>query len=161
MRRSSVLIRVNKEAELSVDFFLCKSETAEHMLLKLGVGDSYRAGGNFDTVQDEVVALCSYLSGVAVYIFKAFVERHCEGMVHSEPCSALFIPLEERKFRYPEEVVPVGDNAELLCHHLSERAESGKSYAVLVRNDKSNVSLYTADFCHDSFKLSLSHELGE
>ena len=41
---STVLIRINEEAELLVDLFLCKSEAVKHLLLKLIVCDTDRAG---------------------------------------------------------------------------------------------------------------------
>ena len=162
MRRRSVLVRLYQEAELCLYLLVGKTQRAEHVLLKLAVGYSHRAGKKLYAVHYKVIALCPHVRGVGVKVFKAFVQRHGERVVHRVPASGLLVILKERELDYPQKVVLVGgDDVHLLGCYQPERAESGQNDIVFVRHDEHHVALLGTEAVYYRVKLSVLEELRE
>ena len=162
VRRSAVLVRFDKEAELGLDLLVGELEGAEHLLLQLIVGDADGAGAELGAVEGQVIGLGDHLAGVALEILQALLARHGEGMVHRDPLAALLVLLNEREVHDPEEVIRVlRDQVELATQLQTQRTEHRERDAVLVGDDEDHVALLGAEDGEDALEVALAEELAE
>ncbi len=125
VRRCGILIGVYQKTEFRLYLLIGKTQNFEHLLLKLGIGDSYRAAAKFGAVKNKIIAFRSeehtselqsfrkHLSGIALKILQTVVVWHGKGVVHSVPVFGLVVEFKEWKVGYPKEIKTFGNNIKL------------------------------------------------
>ena len=162
VRRCAVTEGIQQVTELGVGFLVGKTQQLEDLSLQNGIGNTDRAGGQLDAVQNQVVAFCTNVAFVRFQIRQTLVHYCGEGMVHCQPLAALFVVFEEGELNHPQEGKAGSLNAETVCRLQTKLSQLGQQLVgVAVCHSKEDVAILAVGDVVDRLHLFLGHKLGE